>query len=81
MAARFLGYGVHIHINLCAVVILANTEWAAQQTQGAEISVAHRNIVSKYRYNQRHDADSICEVLRILTTEDAARDLWKVKAP
>ena len=48
MAAKSLGYGLRIHSDLCAVVILANTEWAAQQTWGAEISVAHRNIISKY---------------------------------
>ena len=32
MAAKLMGYGVHIHRDLRAVVILANTEWAAQQT-------------------------------------------------
>ena len=30
MAAKLLGYGVHIHSDLGAVVILANTEWAAK---------------------------------------------------
>ena len=74
MAEKSLGYGVRVHINLFVVVILANTEWEAQQTWGAEISVPHRKIVSKYRYNQNHDADSICDVLRILATADAARD-------
>ena len=81
MAAKSLGYGVHVHINLRAVVMLVNTEWAAQQTWGAKISAAHRNIVSKYRYNHSHDADSIHEVLQILATADASRDRRKAKAP
>ena len=81
MAAKFLGYGVLLHSNICAVVILSNTEWAVQQTWGAEISVAHRKIVSKYRYNHSHDADSIREVLQIIATADTARDRRKAKVP
>ena len=30
MAAKYLGYGVRVHSDLRAVVILANTEWATQ---------------------------------------------------
>ena len=48
MAATFLGYGVRIHSNLRAFVILENTEWVSQKTWGADISVAHRKIVPKY---------------------------------
>ena len=81
MTAKFLGYGVHIHRDLHAVVILANMEWAAQQTWGAEISVAHRKIVAKYKYNHVHDAESIRGILRILATVDAAQDRRKTKAP
>ena len=79
MAAKLLSYGVRLHSDLRAVVILANIEWATQQTRGAKISVSHRKIVSKYRYNHSHDADSICEVLQILATADAARDQRKAK--
>ena len=32
MAAKFLVYGVRIYSDLRAVVMLANMEWAAQQT-------------------------------------------------
>ena len=32
LAAKLQGYGVWVHKDLRAVVILANTEWAAQQT-------------------------------------------------
>ena len=81
MAAKSLGYGVLLHSDLRAVVLLANTEWVAQQTWGLDISVAHRKIVSKYRYNHSHDAGSIREVLRILATSDAARYIRKAKAP
>ena len=72
---------MHVHINLRAVIILANTEWVAQHTQGTVISVTHRKIVSKYRYNHSHDAEFIGKVLRIIATADAARDQRKAKAP
>ena len=72
---------MHIHSNLHTVVILANMEWEVQQTWGVDISVAHHKIVSKYRYNHVHDAESIREVLQILATADAARDQRKAKAP
>ena len=81
LATKLQGYGVRVHSDLRAVVILANTEWAAQQTCRAEISVAHSKIVAKYRYNHSHDADSIREVLKILATADALRDRRKAKAP
>ena len=80
MAAKYLGYGVQVYSDLHAVVIFANTEWAAQQTWGAEISVSHRKIVSKYIYNHSHDADSIRDVLQILSTADAAQYQRKAKA-
>ena len=57
MAAKSLGYGVRVHSNLRAVVILTNTEWAAQHTWGAEINVAHRKIFARYKYNNVHDAE------------------------
>ena len=81
MAAKLLGYGVRVQIDLHAVVILANTKWATQQTWGAEIRVAHGKIVSRYKYNHVHDAESIRENLRILATADAVRDRQKSKAP
>ena len=73
MAAKSLGYGVRVHSDLRAVVILANPEWAAQHTGGSETSIAHHNIVSKYRYNHQYDAEYIHEVLQILATSDAAQ--------
>ena len=81
MAAKYLGYGVQIHRDLHAIIILAHTEWAAQQKWGTEISVAHRKIVSKYRYNHSHDADYIRDILRILATADAAQYRRKAKVP
>ena len=81
MAGKYLGCDVRIHRNVHAVVILENTEWAAQQTRGAETSVAHRKTVSKYGYNHVHDTESIRKILRILATVDAAQDQRKEKAP
>ena len=73
MAAKSMGYGVRVHRYLHAVLILANTEWAAQQTWGADISVAYYKVVAMYRCNHVHDAESIRENVRILATADAAR--------
>ena len=63
MAEKSLDYGMRVHSNIPAVVILENTEWAAHQTWGAKISITHRNIISKYRYNHSHDSESTHEVL------------------
>ena len=49
MAAKSLGYSMRLHRDLRAFVILTITEWAAQQTWGAEISVTRNKSVSKYR--------------------------------
>ena len=73
MAAKSLVYGVCVHSDLRAFVILENTEWAAQQTWGAEISVPHRKIFARYKYNHVHDAESIREILRMLTTADVTQ--------
>ena len=81
IAAKSLGYGAHMHRDLRAVVILENTEWAAQHPWGAEISVAHHKIVARYKYNRVHDAELIRKNLRILATADAAQDQRKAKAP
>ena len=81
MTAKLLGYGVRVHSDLRAVVILANTEWAVQQTWGEEISVSHHKIVARYKYNHVHDAELIRKILRILATADAAQDQQKAKAP
>ena len=81
MAAKLLGYGVHVHINQRTFIILANTSWAAQQTWGADISIAHRKIVLKYIYNHSHDADSIHKGLQILATVDITQDQRNTKVP
>ena len=81
LAENFQGYGVQVRSDLQAVVILANTEWAAQQTWLTEISVAHCKIVAKYRYNHSHDADSIRDFLKILATVYASQDRRKNKVP
>ena len=81
LAAKLQGFGVQVHSNLRAVVILYNTEWKAQQTRVTEISVAHCKVVAKYRYNHSHDTDSIRAALLIRATVDALRDHRKLKAP
>ena len=81
IAAKLQGYGVQVHSYLQSVVILSNTELAAHQKWGTEISVTHFKIMAEYRYNHIHDADSIRKVLIILATVDALRDRRKAKAP
>jgi len=80
-AAKTQAYGICVHDDLKAVVILANMEWAARQSWGTEISVAHRTIKAKYRYNHTHDTASIKEILKVLTGADKARDRRKAPAP
>ena len=72
-------YGIRVHIDLKAVVILASTEWASQQMWGIEISVADGKIVAKYRFNHTHDTDSIKEIIRILAVVDEAKNRRKAK--
>ena len=81
MSEIYIGCGVRVHSDLRAVIILANTECAAQQTWGAEISVAHQKIIVRYKYNHVHNAESIREILRILATADAVRHRQKAMAP
>ena len=51
-----------------------------KKTWGAEISVAHRKIIARYKYNHVHDTESISKILRVLATSDAVRDRRKAKA-
>jgi hypothetical protein len=80
-AAKTQAYGIRVHDDLKAVVILANVEWAARQSWGTEIGVAHRTIKAKYRYDHTHDKASIKEILKVLSGADEARDRRKAPAP
>jgi len=79
--AKMQAYGIRVNDDLKAVVILANVEWAARQSWGTKISIAHCTIKEKYRYNHTHDTASIKEILKVLTGADEARDRCKVPAP
>ena len=71
---------MRVHSDLRDAVILANTEWAAQQTWGAEISVSYQEIIEKrYKYNHVHDVESIRKIVNILAMADAAWDWQKSK--
>ena len=80
-AAKIQVYGIRVHDNLKAVVILANMEWAICQSRGTEISVAHCTIKAKYIYNHSHDTNFFKEILKVLTRADKARDYRKATAP
>ena len=45
MSEKSLGYGVRVHRDLRAVVILEKIEWAAQNTWAEKISIAHQKII------------------------------------
>ena len=72
---------IHVHDDLKAVIILANLERAARQLWGTEISVVHRTIKVKYRFDHIHDTASIKEILKVLTGANEARDRRKAPAP
>jgi hypothetical protein len=42
-----------------------------------EISIAHRTIKAKYRYDHTHDTNFIKDILKVLTGSDEARDCHK----
>jgi len=79
-ASKTQAYGIRIHDDLKAVIILANMEWATRQSWGTEISVAHRTIKAKYRYDHTHNTASITEILKVLTGADEARDRRRAPA-
>jgi hypothetical protein len=80
-AAKIQVYGIRVHDDLKAVVILANVEWAICQSRGMEISIAHCTIKAKYIYNHSHDMNFLKEILKVLTRADEARDCCKATAP
>ena len=81
-AAKTQACGIRVYDDLKAVLVLANMEWAARQSWGTEISVAHSTIKAKYRYDHTHDTASIKEILKVLTgADEEARDLRKAPAP
>ena len=43
----------------------------------ADIRVANRKIVARYKHNHIHNVESIHKILRILATVDTARDRQK----
>lgn len=57
-AAKTQTYGICVHDNQKAVVILANVEWAAQKSWGAEIGVSPRTI-------KAHNTALIKEILKV----------------
>ena len=79
--AKTQAYGIRVHDDLKAVVILANVEWAACQSWGTEISIAHCTIKAKCTYNHSHDTNSIKEIINVLTGADEARDRRKATTP
>lgn len=79
--ANITGFGVKVNDDIKAIILLANVEWAAQQTWGLEIGVAQREINTTYSHDHIHDATSIKNILKMLAKADEARDRMKAQAP
>ena len=75
------GFGIVVHNNLTANILMANAEWAAGQSWGNEIRVAYLYIKSQYKYNHAHTATSLKEIKRAMAVADEEGDRRKEKAP
>ena len=80
-AMKSQGFGIVVHDNLTANILMTNAEWAAGQSWGNEICVAYRNIKRQNKYNHSHTATSLKEIKRAMAVEDEECDRRKAKAP
>ena len=80
-AMKSQGFGIVVHDDLTANILMANAEWAAGQSWGNQICVAYRDIKRQYNYNQAHTANLLKEIKRAMAVADEERDLQKAKAP
>ena len=81
LVAKLQEYGLSVHEDLKAIVILINVEWVVQQAWGVDIMDAHYRIEEKHRYNHVHDDMSVKAILKFLTMADKARDQQKAMTP
>ena len=74
-------FGVEVHNDLKATVILDNIEWAAQKSWGSEIASSQREINAAHQYNHAQDASSIKHTLKIMDAADDMQDRCQAKSP
>ena len=75
------GFGIVVHDNLTADILMVNAEWAAGKSWGNKIRVAYRDIKQQYKYNHSHTPTSLKEIKRAIAVADKERNRRKAKAP
>ena len=80
-AMKSQGFGIVVHDNLTANILMENAEWAAGQSWRNEIHFAYRDIKRQYKYNHAHTSTSLKEIKRAMAVADEERDRRKEKAP
>ena len=80
-AMKYQGFGIVVHNNLTANILIANAEWAAGQSWGNKIHVAYRDIKRQYKYDHAHTSTLLKEIKREMAMADEERDHRKAEAP
>ena len=80
-AMKSQGFGIVVHNNLTANILVANVECEAGQSWGNEIHVAYRDIKQQYKYNHAHTPTTLKEIKREMAVADDERDRIKAKEP
>ena len=80
-AMKSQGFGIVVHDDLTANILMAKAEWAAGQSWGNDIRVAYHNIKRQYKYNHAQTPTSLKEIKRAMAVADKERDSRKAKAP
>ena len=73
--ARIATYGIIIHEDMIANIVLAEADQAAHKEWGREIGTAMDEIRLLYRYDYSHDATSVTIFLKELAVAEAIRTL------
>ena len=79
--ARIAAYGIIVHDDMIANIVLAEADEAAREEWGREIGTAMDKIRLRYGYDHPHDATSLAAMLRELAAADAVRTLLDAPAP
>lgn len=79
--SRVVSYGITYDDTAIALTLLANIEYATHNDWGREFRPALQDIRKKYKYNHKHDAQSIAFMLSELAAADAVRTLSDAPEP
>ena len=69
-AMKFQGFGIVVHDDLTANILMVNTEWAAGKSWGNDIRVAYRDVKQQYKYNHAHTPTSLKDMKRAMAVAD-----------